>query len=65
MAMKMPKSPQIQQDPQLAVQQQQAQQQKMDEIQKQVGADTDQLVRLFGARNAFSGGSMQAPILGY
>lgn len=65
MALKAAKTPQIPQDPQLAVQQQAAERDKMLEIQKRVGTETDDLVRLFGARSAMAGGTMKAPVLGF
>lgn len=52
-------------DPLIAQQRRQAEADKLNEIQKQVTADTDQFVRLFGTRAAMDGGGMRAPILGY
>lgn len=64
MASKAP-TPQIVEDPQLAIQKQQAERDKLLEIQKQASSETDQLARLFGARSIMSGGSLKAPVLGY
>jgi len=62
--MRMPKQQPVAEDPQLAIQRQQAEQNKIAEITKMVSSQTDQMARQFGVASVMSGGSMRAPLLG-
>lgn len=48
----------------ISAQREQSSEETSDEVRRRLGGTGDYLQRLFGARNALSGGSLQAPIVG-
>lgn len=57
-----PKKPKV--DPEIQKQRDIAAKEKQNVIQDRVGRETDDLLRLFGRRNALSGAGMRIPLIG-